>query len=391
MTGGDARRLVAVVVLVLVVVVCVVIVVVVLGRKGTQPYVPAAYVFDGPSDKLALTVIVPTLDTPMPADKNVIWCASFQLAWNEFRDDVIGEPVKITGAQEIADRLNASTITGDILEPDDYYAKAGFAADGTVEHIREDMTAQLPDVTLPDFAVEDPNLVAVAYAYLQVSVEFAHMFHDNRDEFLFRGVPVTSFGIRETDTRPDDPARNQVLILYSSEKEDEPWSDENEFIIDLSMGTRPYEIVLARVERKATLAEMLADVERKTKSSESFFYYRLDHQDVLLVPNMNWRVEHRFSEIEGVEKLLLNEGHGDNWLGLASQMIQFKLDRAGALLRSEARIEEVTYAGRPRRFVFDKPFLILMRKREGEKHPSDYATQPFFVMWVENAELLCKR
>jgi hypothetical protein len=387
--AGSVLRKPGLIVPLALVVIAGVVAAVVISRKGADAYKPPPLAFDGSADQLKATVIIPTLDTPMPEGKNVIWCASFQIAWNEFRDDVIGEPVKITGAQEIADRLNNSPITKDVLHAKGYYAKAGFVQDGVIEQIKKDMAARFPDVPTPRFGEGTVDLIAVAYAYFEVSVEFAHMFHENRDEFLFRGVRVTSFGIRETDRKPGDPARGQVLVLYSSEEEDEAWSDENEFIIDLSVGTRPYEIILARVERKATLADTLADVERKTKSSPSLFYHRLDHQDVLLVPNLSWRVEHRFSEIEGQDKPLLNEGHEGNWLSLAYQMIQFKLDRAGAVLKSEARIE-VPYAGHPRRFVLDKPFLILIRKREGEKNPSEYMTQPFFVMWVENAELLCK-
>jgi hypothetical protein len=34
--------------------------------------------FDGRSDALQKTVVVPTLDTPIPKGKSVIWCASFQ-------------------------------------------------------------------------------------------------------------------------------------------------------------------------------------------------------------------------------------------------------------------------------------------------------------------------
>jgi hypothetical protein len=33
--------------------------------------------------------------------------------------------------------------------------------------------------------------------------------------------------------------------------------------------------------------------------------------------------------------------------------------------------------------VFDRPFLVYMQKRGAE--------QPFFVMWVDNAELLVRR
>ena len=34
------------------------------------------------------TVVVPTLDSPMPTGKNVVWCSSFQLAWNKLKEDV---------------------------------------------------------------------------------------------------------------------------------------------------------------------------------------------------------------------------------------------------------------------------------------------------------------
>jgi len=37
----------------------------------------------------------------------------------------------------------------------------------------------------------------------------------------------------------------------------------------------------------------------------------------------------------------------------------------------------------PRCFLFNQPFLVYMKKRN--------ADQPFFVMWVDNAELLVRR
>ncbi len=68
----------------------------------------------------------------------------------------------------------------------------------------------------------------------------------------------------------------------------------------------------------------------------------------------------------------------------AFQAIQFRLDRSGAAVASEARMVAKTAAVRwPRQFLFTRPFLILMQKRG--------AANPFFVMWVDNAELLCKQ
>lgn len=65
-------------------------------------------------------------------------------------------------------------------------------------------------------------------------------------------------------------------------------------------------------------------------------------------------------------------------------MIDFALNRTGVSIKSEARIAIPPPAGRmpePRRFHFDRPFLIYVKKRGIEY-------SPFFVMWVDNAELM---
>jgi hypothetical protein len=72
------------------------------------------------------------------------------------------------------------------------------------------------------------------------------------------------------------------------------------------------------------------------------------------------------------------------------QFVEFKMDRTGASVRSGAFVATGLLDGHdyeedtnPDHYHFDRPFLIVMKKR-GANHP-------FFVMWVENAELLCKR
>jgi hypothetical protein len=62
------------------------------------------------------------------------------------------------------------------------------------------------------------------------------------------------------------------------------------------------------------------------------------------------------------------------------QTIEFRLDRSGATVQSEALF---VIEAEPREFVFDGPFLVYMQNR-GAEHP-------FFAMWVDNAELLTER
>ncbi len=51
------------------------------------------------------------------------------------------------------------------------------------------------------------------------------------------------------------------------------------------------------------------------------------------------------------------------------------------LVMKEVTLTTVPFGFDPN-FIFDRPFLIVVKKRGAER--------PFFVMWVDNAELLCK-
>lgn len=52
-----------------------------------------ARTFDGESRELSQTAIVASLDSPMPPGKNVVWCASIQLAWDTMGRDVLAGPL----------------------------------------------------------------------------------------------------------------------------------------------------------------------------------------------------------------------------------------------------------------------------------------------------------
>ena len=319
-----------------------------------------------------------------PEGKSVIWCASFQFAWNRLKDDVVKEPVRLAVAQSVTDRLNASKQTEDDIEANHAFAAAGFVNSGIVERIQKEMSRRFPDVPRPEF---DPRgLAAVAYGYLAVSSKFDIPYFENDEEFTFidsagKKTAVTSFGIRKKDDYAYHQLRDQVQILYCPENA--VWRGEvREFILDLCKTSRPYQVVVARIDRKPTLAETVAEAERKIASQPKDGDSKASHlwpRDTVLVPNMAWRITHRFKELEGPDKGFLNSELRGLYIHTAMQTIQFRLDRSGADLASESR--QVVKPG-VSNFHVNRPFLLYLKKRGG-KHP-------FFVMWVDNAELLQK-
>ncbi|MBN1361660.1 MAG: hypothetical protein JW993_13770 [Sedimentisphaerales bacterium] len=340
--------------------------------------------FVGDSNSLERTVIVPTLDTPRPRGKNVIWCSSFQLAWNEIRDNVIGAPLQVLGAEEVARRLNEAQQSVADLEPDSYYAKGGWIEDGIIDTIEKEMAARFPSHELPDFNDCNDPAGILAYSYLVANVPFKYPFRQLDDGLTFADsqgteTQVGGFGLWEGFMSQYKEMREQIEVLYlRSEDPNYPWPAK-EYALDLCRHSRPYQVVVAMVEPKDSLGETLAYIEHGITEFERWAYYKwvrfLREGQELRVPEMFWRIDHRYTDLIG--KVVANMGMP---IVEARQAIEFRLDRSGAMLESEALIA-MSAAGE--NFLFDRPFLVYMKKRG--------ADQPFFVMWVDNAELLTRQ
>jgi len=351
--------------------------------RDQAAYVRKAPTFDGNSVTLPRTVVVPTLDSPCPPDRNVIWCSSFQLTWNEIRDNVIGAPLDVNGAEKVAERLNAAGQSIADLEPDFVYAVGGWIKEGIIDTIRQDMAARFPKHAPPDFNDHDSGILA--YSYLTAQVPFKHPFRQAEEALVFTDsqgteTEVRAFGLWKAHLRPYQAMREQIDILFCRySKEPSHPLGMDEYALDLCRHSAPYQVVVAVVEPNESLARMYDTIQARAAEFRRRDYYEEDRQfgkaDILEVPEMFWEIDHRFEELIG--KGVANVGMP---IVEALQTIRFRLDRSGALLESESL--SVIAAG-PREFVFDRPFLVYLRKR-GAEHP-------FFVMWVDNAELLTPR
>jgi hypothetical protein len=132
------------------------------------------------------------------------------------------------------------------------------------------------------------------------------------------------------------------------------------------------------VEPKETLIETLSYIDQQYKNTpKDEYYHEFGPNDVLLVPNIFWRIIHSFNELE---RNTIQNPEYQGWpIQKAMQVIQFRLDRSGAELKSESKLYLQPI---PTFYVFDRPFLIYIKKRG--------ANYPFFALWVDNAELLEK-
>jgi hypothetical protein len=151
------------------------------------------------------------------------------------------------------------------------------------------------------------------------------------------------------------------------------------FALDLDRQSAPNQVVVAVMPRQATLTEIIGEVDRKAAEWKARKQWPTEFNvnDTLAVPVMSWRLRHRFTELEG--RQARGGKQGGLLLSHASQEVEFRIDRGGAGVASRA---SAIYKSGPIAYTVDRPYLVFLRKRG--------AAQPFFAMWVDNAELMAR-
>lgn len=346
------------------------------------------------SKNLKQTIVVATLDCPLPEHKNVIWCSTFQMAWDRFKQDIIGEPIQLRGAEELANRLNGAPFPAGSIEERSYYAAAGAVKNGIIEQVQKEMKRRFPSEPVPTFDSRYRTLpnVVLAYAYLNVDVGFKYPYYTFLSSFDFQSSTgekkgITAFSARTGEhDKSEEQVREQVEVLFYDKGQ---VSDPVQFAVDLSKQTQPYQVILARMTPGNTFGEATRTLLKKIAAFKSDPNYavlrKLRSNDRLIVPDVAYKVTHHFNELLG--KYLDNSKWRDYFIFEALQKIDFTLSRTGVIVKSQAHVSGAKTAvsrsalEEPRYLHFDRPFLICVQKREP-------GATPFFLMWVDNAELM---
>ncbi len=323
---------------------------------------------------LQVTRVVPELQAPVTAGTNLIWCASFQLAWNKM-EDLLGEEIHLSGDEpDFLTRLNRRNISGKYLDPETYLAVAGSYTPDFIKQVNAEIKTRFGSGTFePEpYPETDAQQRLAAFGYLSANLPFKYAFQQTDEPLNFNGVQVKAFTLPHgagSATRTDH-AQQQVRVWYPPEKE--------AFIVELRTKQSKHHLILAQVSPEATLGETAEKLRRyiDTSSSEP-----LSPNQKLIVPLFNYDITRKYTELAGSRLSIKNPEYGNGKIERAEQTIRFQLDERGAVLQSSASVVCV-FCAPPTDCIFDKPFLLMLRYGD--------SPQPYFAMWVDNAEILVK-
>ncbi|MCE1245970.1 MAG: hypothetical protein LWY06_04945 [Firmicutes bacterium] len=329
----------------------------------------------GGEGKKGVTVLTPVREAKIVSGRNLVYCATFQLAWNELCHSVLKGKALMEGSPLLAEQLNgvferekSPAVTGG-----GFIAMSGTGGSGIIEKINRKIESVFKGKMEPvnqDVGDEDIFVYAALLRNFPFSVEYDDIHAARR--LSFKGEKVKFFGVPLFQDRAGkmQELKKQTQILKYDEKS-------GEFIVRMESEPVGQELILASVKPGDTLGKTYDKVMNQIKSVKP---ESLEEQDTLAIPEIEFSLTTNFDELTG--KKILNKANTGITIGGAVQAVSFHLDKTGARLKSNAEL--LVYANgkshKYRQLVFSKPFLICMKEKK--------LKTPYFLMWVDNSGVM---
>lgn len=314
------------------------------------------------------SLITPYLIRRVLPDKNMLYASNFQVVWNKFSDEISRQNVVLTGNPIMTQMLNRRLTGAQDLSEDCYLAMAGTHEEDITARVIQALSDKFNESPAIDLSLKNPRDILL-YTFLVKDIDFAEEFERLEKPIMFQqSTPVRAFGIKEFVLDESHiRAAAQVEIIY--------YNNDDDYIIRLLSRVQDDEIYLAKIPPLKTLSATCSYVLTQVNINRP---QELKEKDTLQIPIIEFDIVDWFLDLEG--RCLQSRGMEDFCIAKAIQSIKFRLVQNAAPYELLPSVSEEKKIIKPRKFIFDKPFLLLIRRKG--------AGYPYFVMWVENTELL---
>lgn len=308
--------------------------------------------------------VVPTLSDKISKDTS--WCPTFQLIWNDFKNDIVKQNIKFDKKLDMLDNLNKEDFTKNDISDSYYYkiyGRKNLELKSKIENAIKEKFNQKSDI-LDQFDWSNDALDSgedvidryFLYSMLYREFEFNKKFDTFNDKF--KDIKnVEYFGI----IKESNLIRNQIKVYY--------YNNENDFAIKLITKNND-EVIVIKNPKGETFEEIYNNI--KDKQTTSF-----NSDDNFMMPKIDFNVLREYSELENKEIETID---GIYTIEKAIQSIKFSLDEKGGKVKSEAGMDvkfETTASDKKiRNFYVDDTFALFLKESNKDK--------PYFALRVDD-------
>jgi len=333
--------------------------------------------------------ITSALETKIMEHQSLIYCETFQLAWNKFYH-ILNEPIILNNPPDYVNFLNKNIKNLSILKDSEYVAQFGFIKDGIVNKINDELIQKFRIGTALSESTLPPNGI-ILYACLSKTFEFRLNFENIEEPFTFKSAngnlsSIASFGLKKntsTDSKKIYQRKlknNQVDVCYYDEKQG--------FIIKLYSKTNGEVLTISTVPPLETLEKTYHQIKSLCKNSYKRFILV---EDTLQIPKIDFKLSHSFDEL--LDKCVLNEKlvKKNYFIAKATQFINFSLNEKGEKSESMGEVDKRSDDSIPisHDYIVNGPFIIYLTDIFNDE--SDLEEPPYFMMYIGNDDLLVKK
>ena len=284
---------------------------------------------------------------------NTAWCGTFNLIWNDLKNDLAKQDIIFSPQPKMVDNLNKGTFNTSYLSEDSYYKVYGTPTPELKKQIEKAIKEKFNETSsiLDDFNWENgQDGDHFLYVMLKKQFEFPKVFTklENGDFGKYKNVKY--FGINSST---DKAVRNQVEVLY--------YNSSSDFAIKLKTKQND-EVIISRGNTENNFGDIFKSITEKSSKYKGM--HSFSETDKLKIPKISFNLKQEITEVENKPYTFSN---GDiYYIEKALQTIEFDLDEKGGRIKSEAGMMTKLSAAmpeEPREFMVDDTFTIFLKEK----------------------------
>ncbi len=289
---------------------------------------------------------------------------------------------------ELADKLNKTQFPTNSIPEDAFLIYSSKMSKEALSKLRSLLKEKFGNSapSIPE-SLNGPLIRFFAYCHLQRTLPFSK-------EFLRPKKTKLKFKAKESQTEVEFFGSTQhTSDKYTDYTRLLHWKDESQFTLQFLTRRKGESIVLSKMDKPKNIMAAIETIKKQVNAEYKIFGYEsvngiresrlnaLGKGDVLAVPVINCKITNNFTEL--CDKSFTSGKNTQDSIEIAYQDLLFKMDESGATVRSSAYSD--TFMGStqnafPRRFIFDKPFMLTLWK-----NGADF---PYLAIWIATTDIM---